>query len=502
MPKSAIFRCDASPTMGGGHVQRCLVLADVLASAGWNCRFACSPESTDIVPGLAAGPHGLIVLEEPDFRDGTRLREVVPDGCDLLVVDHYGLGAAYESSLRGWTASIMAIDDLADRSHDCDILLDQTPDASAGRYAGLVPERCLKLLGGEYALLRPQFERARWANGDTLVRHEARRVLIGFGAVDGKNLSAASVAAAGRASPALKSRVIVGRAARGLPQLRKLAADGACELAIDVGDMAAAMLAADFAIGAGGTSSLERCCMGLPTLLVVTADNQKTVAEALQTRHAARIVASYPEVSDAAIEAGVRSLIADGDSLREMSRAALTVCDGLGARRALHAIAAPQTADGGAVRLRPAGADDSEAIFGWQQHPQTRRFFRHPEAPSRAEHAQWFADKLRDPGCALNIITHNDTPAGLLRLDRTERTDRALEVSILIAPTHYRLGLGRQALALAEAIWAHTPQVAEVHSENAASHGLFRKAGFTLVGGLYMKSPTPDAENEVRAIAR
>src|SRR6185312_2645513 len=127
-PRRAIFRTDASVTIGGGHVRRCLVLADALAQAGWAIGFVCGAAARSIVPAL--GRRGFAVTEPAAF-------EKAPVRCDLLVVDDYRLDAAFERAARPWAKRILVIDDLANRPHDCDVLLDQSPGRAREVYDGL-----------------------------------------------------------------------------------------------------------------------------------------------------------------------------------------------------------------------------------------------------------------------------------------------------------------------------------------------------------------------------
>lgn len=143
---------------------RCLTLAAALQGAGWRCAFACNPEAAQTVKAL--GEAGLPVAP----AEG--LAAAWPDGCDLLVVDHYGLDAGWEAAQRPWARRVLAIDDLADRPHDCDLLLDGNLGRQAVDYAGRVPAGCTLLVGARYALLRGSSRRrARRPSG---VAHDRR----------------------------------------------------------------------------------------------------------------------------------------------------------------------------------------------------------------------------------------------------------------------------------------------------------------------------------------
>ena len=121
----AIFRADANRSIGGGHIMRCLALADALVERGWRCVFAVSAETTATVPHLKRAQHDIHILSAVEEGDPAALLSTATEGCQLLVIDHYGLGAHYEAGCRSLTRQILVIDDLADRAHDCDLLLDQ-----------------------------------------------------------------------------------------------------------------------------------------------------------------------------------------------------------------------------------------------------------------------------------------------------------------------------------------------------------------------------------------
>ena len=340
---SIVFRADASPAIGGGHVMRCLTLADALAAAGWVCGFAVRPGTTETVPALARSRHAIFLLGDDETEEAAELQKRWPEGVAWLAVDHYGRDAAFESACRPWAQRTLAIDDLADRAHDCDLLLDQTLGRDAADYAGLVPARCQFLIGPQYALLRPEFATLR---AKALARRAKaappRRLLISLGASDPRDvtsqlldsiaLSALDMAVdvvLGAASPNLAA---VGRKAGAMPQQTRLH--------VDTPDMASLMAEADLAIGAAGTSSWERCCLGLPSLIFVLAENQRLIGENLATAGAVRRLQLNGSSLAQSFAAGLQKLCGEAETLRQMSERAASICDGRGAARAREALQA------------------------------------------------------------------------------------------------------------------------------------------------------------------
>lgn len=306
---------------------RCLTLADALRESGWQCAFLSSAESEQIVPALR--DRGFPVRSPQD----------APKDADLLIVDHYGLDAAYEQSCRNWARKIMVIDDLANRQHDCDVLLDQTYGRKAEEYAGLVSSECLILTGAEYALLRPQFSAER--QGSLFRRknqeQESFRVLIFISSSDPENVTGKVLDGLDLVlNQKMVVDVVMGGGAPHLTEIRERVA-GSCHaitLHVNVSNMAELMASADISIGAGGTTSWERCCLGLPTLLVEVADNQTRIAKELG--HAGAVVflgAAGEDLPRKVADFFNNTLPLHPEKLPDMVDAAASICDGAGVSR-------------------------------------------------------------------------------------------------------------------------------------------------------------------------
>ncbi len=321
--RRAIFRTDASVAVGGGHVRRCVTLADALAESGWDILFVCSTGAADIVPALRRRAYPTI--EPAAFEQQARER------CALLVVDDYRLDAAFESRCRGWAERILVIDDLANRRHDCDLLTDQSPARRAEDYAGLVPSGCVLLLGAPYALLDSRFQAAR----DERSIGKVARVFVNFGTTDAANATGLALDALAAAALDAAIDVVLGGAAPHLAAIRaKVAALGsATALHVDVGDMASLMQAANLAIGAGGVGALERCALGLPSLMLTVADNQMPNATAIAAAGAARYLGDIGQCTAQSVAAALRELGAADATRAAMSTAAMRLVDGQGAQR-------------------------------------------------------------------------------------------------------------------------------------------------------------------------
>lgn len=361
---NVLVRVDASLVMGTGHVMRCLTLADALTADGMSCTFVCrefaghmcnlietrghkvarlpSPavrlEDSSSNDGAGSSPTTLYafwlgVSQADDARD--TLMVLAGGAADVVVVDHYALGAEWESSLRAHCETILAIDDLADRDHDCDVLLDQNLGRLVTDYDGLVPLHCQRLIGPRYALLRPEFAVLR---SESLARRsdgKCRHILVTMGGVDSDNATGLVLTALESACLAADMRVtVVLGASAPWKESVQIQAQGMrlkTEIVVNATNMAELMRDADLAIGAAGSTSWERCCMGLPTLQLVLADNQRQIARALDSRGAAVSIERHRLAES--IGTVCANLLRDPRDMIAMSNAAASVTEGLGATR-------------------------------------------------------------------------------------------------------------------------------------------------------------------------
>lgn len=353
----AVFRVDASIEMGTGHVMRCLTLADALRKRGADCRFICRAHPGNLNDLISDCGHTVVALPAaPDdpapasstadapahapwlgtdwATDAHQTADAMGNApVDWLIVDHYALDARWEQQLRPACRRLMVIDDLADRRHDCDLLLDQNLGRAASDYAPHVPGDCTLLIGPHYALLRPEFAALR---AHSLARREKpqfRRLLITMGGVDKDN-------ATGRVLDALKDcalpadceiAVVMGPHAPWIGEIRAKAFGMPWSTIVmtNVADMARLMTESDLAIGAAGSTSWERCCLALPSMILVLAENQRVIAHALQANGAARLAQLGSLRRE--LSAFIQELTSIETALPNASAGAAAITDGLGA---------------------------------------------------------------------------------------------------------------------------------------------------------------------------
>jgi UDP-2,4-diacetamido-2,4,6-trideoxy-beta-L-altropyranose hydrolase len=346
------FRTDASLQIGTGHVMRCLTLADALKQSGAQVRFVSRhmPEyfrdmlkakghefaPLSGIPGeeTADGLSHAHWLGVSQAQDATDTCHALSDQTwDWLIVDHYALDARWETVLRNAAKRILVIDDIADRQHDCDMLLDQNFYSDMGmRYIGKVPEHCQLLLGPRYALLRDEFrqmrEQVKPRNGPV------KRILIFFGGVDADNYTGRAIEALSEIPiSGLHVDVVIGAQHPCREQIKEACAQHGFICHIQTDKMAELMAAADLAIGAGGSASWERCCLGLPALLVALADNQINIAKALDLFGACIYIGTLKTASAPIMRSTIVSLLKTQDQIKVLSKKAFSLANGLGVNR-------------------------------------------------------------------------------------------------------------------------------------------------------------------------
>ena len=431
-------RVDASKKIGHGHVIRCLALAESLRLSGANVEFICSDYDgnlNDLIKSKKINIHILNKKELSSYNEEDDIRSILGDGVDWLVVDKYDLDITWERALRDKTQHIMVIDDLANRQHDCDILLDQNLGRSKTEYEIYTPGYCRLLLGPKFALLRNEFAAARKVRLKQEINNTPENILISLGGGDVQSLTEIILNALLQSDIQININVVINMDVRNSNLINDLKAKmPSVNILQNVNNMADIMLHADICVGGGGISSWERCALCLPSIIVTMAENQKIVAKALHNIGAANWVGNTRDVGVTEILSGINSLFYDYDKREKMSLAASQICDAYGCGRVIGEMVSPSATDGKPINLRPADLSDGEIMLQWQQHPLTRLYSREPNPPTEAEHYAWLKNKLRDPTCVFNVISYGGTPAGVLRLDQEDDEMHIFEISILIAP--------------------------------------------------------------------
>jgi UDP-2,4-diacetamido-2,4,6-trideoxy-beta-L-altropyranose hydrolase len=346
------FRTDASIQIGTGHVMRCLTLADALTDKGGQCTFICREHTGNLTKHIRSQGHTVYSLPMGADADADIAHSVWlgatqaqdAQACalilaqlqpDWLVVDHYALDSRWEIALSKYCGKVMVIDDLADRPHSCQVLLDQTFGRIPDDYHSLVPADCALLCGSNYALLRPEFAALRPYSLQRRVHPKLKHLLITMGGVDKDNVTTQVLNALRACALPVDCEitVVMGATAPGLANVQHQAQTMTWPTTVRVGvnNMAQLMADSDLAIGAAGATSWERCCLGLPTIMIVLAENQTIVASSLAKTGAAQVLDFHSDIM-VQLPSLLGSLTTSLSALGQMSRAAGTIVDGQGVK--------------------------------------------------------------------------------------------------------------------------------------------------------------------------
>jgi len=397
---------------------------------------------------------------------------------DWLVVDHYALDHRFEKLLRKVCKHVMVIDDLADRVHDCDVLLDQNfyPN-QARRYLDKVPAHCRFLLGPSFALLRPEFKAMR---DKVQVRTgKVNNILVLFGGVDADNLTGQVLDVLIKLNLGVEVNVVIGQQHPQKEMIRQLCDQHSYNCHVQTNQMASLMAEADLAIGAGGTAVWERCSMGLPSLCLVTAENQR---EQLQDLQSAGLVNAPTSQDDAMtfLSSYLKDLSTSFKSRQVQSQRMMALVDGRGTDKVANKL------KGQAIQMRLAEAKDAQAIFNWRNHPFVRNHSGNTQEIKWEEHREWFEMRLSRKISPILIGEINSQALGVVRFDIS---NNEAMVSIYLVPDSGLKGWGWCLLEQAENwLRQHHPQVVKLHAQvlpnNEPSKKLFDRLNYNMTASM------------------
>lgn len=491
-----VFRTDSSIHIGSGHVMRCLTLADELRQRGADVLFICREHDGHLIEYIEGKNYSVIHLQAKDSAYIERPNDVThapwlgvfweQDAQDTiaavgdthpqwLIIDNYAIDRRWEEKLRPYIGKIMVIDDLADRPHDCELLLDQNLYPSMEtRYDGLVSVDCVKLLGPKYALLRPEFTSAR----KNLCQRDGniRRILVFFGGVDPTNETIKALRALLEITDfQFEVDIVVGRGNPNKKQIQdNCSVTDRFRYHCQVENMAELMASADLAIGAGGSTTWERCALGLPTLLVTLAANQFNLASYGAETGIFFLLGNTRSVSSSVIENVVRSFLIAPQNLLPYSRKCLEVVDARGLQRVITTLM-PLMID-----MRPAEFDDCDSIYEWRNSEETRKYIFDPEPITLEDHRIWFHNSMNNSRRIILIGEIDSKPVGVVRYDLSGNCSL---ISVYLVPGRQSQGVGTE-LIRSGTRWLrrNRPLIRIINAEilfvNIASKRAFELAGY------------------------
>lgn len=491
-----VIRADSSVYIGSGHVMRCVVLANELKSHGHNIRFAVRPQNGDSIDWIRCQgfdvcelppPKEYVIpknnfdydawLQVPVELDADQFISAVK--CtDLVIVDHYSLGTEWEIVVKNrLDCKIFVIDDLV-RKHHAELIVDQTLMRSPDEYKTINSAKDI-LTGCDYALLNPQFiaKREQALEGNHIATKP--KILLFMGGIDKDNVTLQVLKTLqSELYDRVQVTVLLGSKSPSYKEVKDF-----CSVNTDwiehidfTDDMAETMLGHSLAIGAAGTTSLERACLGIPSIIIPLADNQLTVAENLVAVNASILVEKENIKSE--LVSAYKSLLENWSVIRQAN---LKLCDGLGVRRVVRKINSVLFEPDNKLSIRRACENDIKQVFIWQCHENTRKYALQTNLPSWEEHRKWMKRKLKSIEDFFYMITISEygESVAVIRLDRIKKAEYI--VSIFVSPEHYDQGIGRKALKFVDDIHKDVTLHATVLKTNVASQRLFMAANYQRV---------------------
>ncbi|MFA6039775.1 MAG: UDP-2,4-diacetamido-2,4,6-trideoxy-beta-L-altropyranose hydrolase [Candidatus Peribacteraceae bacterium] len=474
MSPTFVFRVNANPSVGTGHLMRCLALAQAMKENGCSTAFVAADLTPALQGRLAEEKAEVIRLTAESYgeEDAHETAEHAKRlGAAWVVVDGYRFDGTYQDALKREGLRVLFVDDYGHaKSYAADAVLNQNVGAKSDLYTKRGESTAL-LLGTQYALLQRQFREP--PRGERQTPDVASRLLVTLGGGDPANVTCKVVAAL-RGMKGLEPTVVVGGANPHAEEILSLCRESGMKCIINAPRMRELMEQADMAVSAGGTTSYELAYLGVPTLSIILADNQVAVAEGMAAAGCSVSLGWHDKITQEKLRTQVQSLAKDQQRRELMAETGRALVDGYGADRVLmHLLGNP-------LRLRRARPEDAKLLWKWANDPQTRSASFSTDSISWERHQAWFAERLRDPGTMLLLaFDKEDDPVGYVRFETKEETF----LSIAVAPDRRGQRHGTHILREGLRSFFQGNPNATVHAYvkegNEASAALFLKGGFT-----------------------
>jgi len=488
-----VFRVDASSAMGSGHLIRCKNLALALIKRGAEVSFICRDFNGNLIHDLLAESISVSVLASPKISARTTdsylhwlgvsqevdaaetILALNSEHPDWMIVDHYALDIVWEKQVKPHVKKVLVIDDLANRLHLCDLLLDQNYSFETNnRYQRLLPEDSRQILGPRYALMDSNFQHAREKMSKN--RIGIKTILIYLGGVDPDNIT--SMALLALSDPKLEEiqvNVLIGANSPPHRQAVEVLVEARpyTKLYEPQDNMVELLVGADLVIGAGGVSALERLSLGVPTILVSVADNQIAVCKALAAAGCAYYVGHAPALLYKELLGQLLWCIENQYQITEKAKQGLTIVDALGARRTTEVILPSSENE---LSLRETKLEDVYLYFSWVNETEVRRQSINTDIIGWQKHNDWFYGKMKASNCHMFVLTIGDFPVGQVRFD-VENGKVEIDYSL----DKVVRGRGWAANMIIKAAYKMEPHlilIGEVKSSNIASRKVFQGMGF------------------------
>ena len=499
-----VIRVDASIEIGSGHVMRCLTLAEILKENGANVQFITRKHKGNLINDIISKGFSVLELET---SSSIKLDDKLPHShwlgatqkqdaersiiflkksrVDWLIVDHYGIDEDWQKYLKGNYQKLMVIDDLADRKHQCDILLDQTFGRQKKDYKDLVPGACELIVGSQYALLRPEFRKWRQYSLDRRKHPVIRELLINMGGIDTKNITTLVLEEIGNCNlpKDINITIVMGVLSPHLESIKVLAKElpYRADVKVKVSNLGEIMANSDISIGASGITTWERCCLGLPTIQLVTADNQFFLAETLSKQNIIKLVKKTSELK--------KLLESASDWTTDISVSAKNICSGLGVYKIFNKLIDLKIDldEFGEVKLENyvnTSKNDQTLTLKMRNHSEVRKFMFNQKEISEDSHMKFIQTLAERTDIRYFLVKRNKKVIGSINFSRIN-LHNSVEFGIYTNPFEKKNIAGRilEAAAIHYAFYELGVRKIKlkVLTNNDRAINFYKKSGFELI---------------------
>ena len=496
-----VFRVDGSLQIGAGHISRCLTLAKALKKRGANCKFICRDHKNSLVKKIKNENFPVVKLVNHKKIKSTQnikninlkyrgwigsswkkdanqtINALNKEKIDWLIVDHYGIDELWEKKLQPHVKNIMVIDDLANRNHFCNLLLDQNLVANfKTRYNNLLPRHCTTLLGPRFALLQEDYKNLHSIASSRI--GPTKHILVYFGSTIQNNLAKLTLSAFLKLNRKdITLDIVISSKSSQKKKIKKfLKKNKHVKIHTDLTSLAPLMLKADLAIGACGVTSWERCCLGLPSIVITMADHQKPIAKELHKQKLINWIGHYNLITNKEIHQALNKHI--DQNFKTWSNTCKDITDGKGAEKVASILTLNSKTK---LKTRFATLEDKELFFRWANDPLVRANAFNSERISKKTHDKWFSYRLNNPKECIIIVLETMQQVAIGQA-RFEKKGRKWYINYSLA--NYARGKKISFNFLKKAIFKFKEKnkiklIAEVKKNNIASCKVFEKLKFS-----------------------
>jgi UDP-2,4-diacetamido-2,4,6-trideoxy-beta-L-altropyranose hydrolase len=482
--RKVVFRVDASVEVGFGHLSRCINLAEVLRSRGIEVLFICRNDgaksfraledrlfATVLLPMLTVGEP---VNQQEDAQQ--TFQALQGERPEWLIVDSYTLDKNWERLMRPHVAKIAVIEDLSGREHDCDLLLDQNySERSAASFEKFVPNTCELLLGPRFALIGEQFRILRQLKSKPTP--ELKRIFVFCGGSDPQNLTQQvinEISCSELSNVAVD--VVVGAQNKTFDREAALKLNANIEIHDASGEFARIMSIADLAIGAGGTTSWERMCLGVLSIVVSIAENQISACEKLGRDGLVTYLGAQPSLKPGAIRNAVIEAKTKFVSWFDQIEKGQILVDGRGCERVAEVMC---PSDESKLSVRLAKSDDCVEFFNWANDPAVREQSISTSTIQWLDHKKWFFEKISSSSSEMYVLEASGLPVGQVRFEKSAAVAEInYSLDKIVRNRRWASVMLEMAMKMFGQKCSSTLR-ARVKSSNAKSSSVFKQLGFS-----------------------